>query len=90
MYTKKLLGWSPLGDSSESTLMWLGFIYTFAAYQKCHEVLQESGTVNGVGYMDIQGLEPVVINICPLPSVMPSLGLDPAREEKELQISQAS
>jgi ADP-ribose pyrophosphatase YjhB (NUDIX family) len=45
--------------------------------------------LNGLLNMDIQGFEPVIINITPLPSVMPLLGLEPSREEENLRISQA-
>ena len=35
----------------------------------------------------IDGFAPVIINITPLPSVLPLLGLEPQRKEDELEVS---
>ena len=35
----------------------------------------------------IDGFAPVIINITPLPSVLPLLGLEPAKKEEELTVS---
>ena len=37
--------------------------------------------------MGIDGFTPVIINITPLNSVLPLLGLQPRREEEEFQVS---
>ena len=37
--------------------------------------------------MGITGFAPVIINITPLPSVLPLLGLAPQREEEEFELS---
>ena len=38
----------------------------------------------------IDGFAPVIINITPLPSILPLLGLDPAIKEDLLELSAAS
>ncbi len=41
--------------------------------------------------LGIDGFAPVIINITPLPSVLPLLGLDPAtKEEEPLELSASS
>ena len=35
----------------------------------------------------IDGFAPVIINITPLPSVLPLLGLEPAKKEEGLEVS---
>ena len=37
--------------------------------------------------MGITGFAPVIINITPLPSVLPLLGLAPQKEEEEFEVS---
>ena len=37
--------------------------------------------------MDFDGFVPVIINLTPLPSVLPLLGLAPQREEEEFELS---
>ena len=35
----------------------------------------------------IDGFAPVIINITPLPSVLPLLGLEPANKEEDMEVS---
>ncbi|MCK5613142.1 hypothetical protein KAR91_65315, partial [Candidatus Pacearchaeota archaeon] len=38
--------------------------------------------------MGVTGFAPVIINLVPLPSILPLLGLDPRKEEEEFELSQ--
>ena len=43
--------------------------------------------IQNLNLESINGILPVIINISPLPSVLPLLGLEPQREEEEFELS---
>ena len=43
--------------------------------------------IDGLVPSEVEGFAPVIINITPLPSVLPLLGLEPQRKEDELEVS---
>jgi hypothetical protein len=45
--------------------------------------------IEGLNQADIQGFTPVIINFQPLPSILPLLGLEPARREDEIVLGKS-
>ena len=52
------------------------------------EIRFDPAWINSIIEQGIAGFAPVIINITPLPSVLPLLGLAPNKEEEEFEVSQ--